>query len=190
MAEAVSHDSILTQPRNWEMLDADREPVKPFSTYVSQERTCSLSRSEFFCFPKLPAERQNGIVSCCDGPTLYQLMQVFSNIREEDKRLFWSKGDAWYRIDGRWPMRGGWPGDIDLNLGFLMNNQQVEVRIHNSETLRDRRLRRVHGEADQPTEELARGFWQNFRSRFPRATRMVLTACYLEDLPIDLAILV
>jgi hypothetical protein len=87
-------------------------------------------------------------------------------------------------------MRGGWPGDIDLDLGFLLDVQQVEVRIRNSETLQDRRLGRVHGEADQPIEELARGFLQTLRSPFPRATRMVLSACYLEDTPINLAILV
>jgi hypothetical protein len=87
-------------------------------------------------------------------------------------------------------MCGGWPGDIDLDLGFLLNVQQVEVRIRNSETLRDCRLGRVHGEADQPIEELARGLLQTLRSWFPRATRMVLSASYLKDLPIDLAVLV
>jgi hypothetical protein len=92
------HYSILTQTQNWGMLDADLEPVKPFPTY--QERTSSLPRSEFLCLPKLPVELQIGILSCCDAPALYQSMQVSSNIREKDKRLFWSKGDAWYRVDG------------------------------------------------------------------------------------------
>jgi hypothetical protein len=174
--------SPWTRPLNWKLhTTIHGEPQIPFSHYIQLEPTQS-SCPALPRFRTLPAELQLHILSFCDSPTLFQLMQVSSVIRVEAKKLFWSYPDAWYWVEGNWLLAGGFSGCAHHAIDFLAHVEQVEVDFRDMDDLRrdwDAENRRGYPGAPIPpsqgVEDQIRDFWQALQHRFPRVTNVVVS---------------
>ena len=176
---------------NWE-----GEPRIPFAIYVKPKSIHSKPHSACANFPQfrlLPVELQRHVIYFCDGPTLFQLMQI-PVTRHEAKKLFWSDSRTWYCVDGLWLRRGGYTGGTDYDLRFLTYAEHVNICYDSLEPQRwiaarhleemvrkglrytdDQYLTESTDEVQRGMEDAIRQFWQSLRDLCPRLTHTLIS---------------
>ncbi|KAI8930526.1 hypothetical protein NX059_012128 [Plenodomus lindquistii] len=163
----------------------DGETCTPFHLYVRPRAVHQLAR-DFPQFSRLPAELQIAIFRHCDSAVLFQLMRVSSKTRREAEKLFWSRHDAWVKIDGTWLLAGGFSGHTYDAIDFLARVRQVEVDFDGSGPLSHNAwVDGVQQYAKRPPDHIRdqqiHRFWQVLQWRFPCADNVILSGISGED---------
>jgi hypothetical protein len=143
----------------------------PFCSYV---KLCAVANRQAFSFPQfttLPAELQIHILAFCSASTLFQVMRVSSTLRVEASKLFWTISSAFFLIEARWLLDGGYPGYTSWDVPFLHHVQKVEI-----EYLRE--TRHIICPQDDGIVSVQwtriKTFWESFMQRFPNAKQVVI----------------
>ncbi|KAF2868030.1 hypothetical protein BDV95DRAFT_501759 [Massariosphaeria phaeospora] len=181
MTSAINATGPWTTPLNWGLeLGYYDEPHIRFSNYVRDEPRCPwITLSDFPQFPTLPVELQFNVISLCEIPTLFQLMQVSRAIRAEAKKYFWSDPDAWNCVRASLLVNGGLPGHTFHEMDYLVHVQHLEIEFDDcvQDDLCDSQAL-LGSQTDpwlEPSVELRKrisSFWQTVQRTFPRLTRI------------------
>jgi hypothetical protein len=176
---AAIQQAPWTKPLDWNLrVNLTGEPQISFARSVQLDMQLSVDVS-FSLFAELPIELQLLIISFCDRPTLYALMQVSSTLRSEAKKLFWSYPDAWYLVEGRWLLAGGYQGETHHALDFMTRVTHVEIHFayvnglsvsHNGVY----RNATVDG-VSWALEDRVQVLWQSLIARFPKVTHVIVS---------------
>ncbi|KAH6875637.1 hypothetical protein BKA58DRAFT_380191 [Alternaria rosae] len=185
MSRVVPQGPWITK-LDWDLYAThDGEIHVPFRHHV-QPRDMHQPTKNFRRFLQLPTELQIAIFSHCDSAVLFQLMHVSSRTRKEAKKLFWSCPDAWFQIDGRWLLAGGFSGHTYNDLDFLACARQIEVDFNGCGPLthnawEDGIQQYAKRPPDHIRDQQIYRFWQTLQWRFPCATDVVLSGLSGED---------
>jgi hypothetical protein len=167
------------KPLDWDLrVNLTGEPQISFARSVQLDSPLSVDVS-LSLFAELPFELQLLIISFCDRPTLYALMQVSSALRAEAKKLFWSYPDAWYLVEGRWLLAGGHQGETHHALDFLAHVTHVEIHVAYIDWLSVSlngfyRNATVDG-VSWALEDRVQVLWQLLLARFPKVTHVIVS---------------
>jgi hypothetical protein len=150
------------------------EEQVPFHAYVRCRPTpTGISRyvSSFPQFSTLPAELQNHVISFCSAKTLFQIMQVSSNLRIEASKLFWSSPTAYFLLRADWLIDGAYPAYAYCDLSFLPYVQNVLVDY--DEGMEETICSMGNGTMIVRRDRIA-AFWNSVMKRCPSVKRVVV----------------
>ncbi|KAF2014164.1 hypothetical protein BU24DRAFT_423200 [Aaosphaeria arxii CBS 175.79] len=163
----------------------DGEERIPFHSYITYEDAPPYTSSQAALlsrFTQLPTELQLRVLDFCSAPTLYRMMHI-SMLRNEAAKRFWSQPDTYYLVHARWLFSGGHAGYTCYDLSFMAYVQNVEIEY---DPFCDNRIARVRGDDDYGVDyDKVRPFWRAFRTRFPRAKRVVFNKNWESWTPYD-----
>lgn len=147
----------------------------PFHAYVHSRSidTMPLQQldSDIWILNRLAPELRLHVLAMCLPDTLFRLMQVSSTLRKDASDLFWAKQNAYFTVEARWLLTGGYPGDTYIDVPFLVNVRKVEVGFQP-----------VDGDSIcLPSDEAVKiqytfisEFWGTLQTRFPHLEEVVI----------------
>ncbi|KAF2828309.1 hypothetical protein CC86DRAFT_454155 [Ophiobolus disseminans] len=169
------------KPLDWDIQVTELgEPRISFAHSVKREQPSSQHGS-VLPLDMLPTELQLHILWSCDRPTLWALMRVSSAMRTEAKKLFWSYPDTWYHVDGEWLLTGGYTGQTHCDTDSMALVEQLAIDLESCSTLLFDFERQYWAAGRSPRmpastlEDRIHDWWQTVQSRFPRATRIIVS---------------
>jgi hypothetical protein len=169
-----AHPPWTTAPRRNLYMNLDGEEQTPFSLYVQPSSSVVESLCEatlFLHFNALPEELQLRVLTFCSASTLFQLMRVSSGLRLEASKLFWAYPDAYFLIEARWLLDGGYPGYTHSDLAFLANVENVQIDYGMGA---QKRICPLRDEIVEVQQDRITDFWKIFTTRCPKAKRVIV----------------
>lgn len=180
-----------TTPLDWSLhITFNGEERIPFHIYVQCGSVQPYSSSQISSFPgfqRLPTELQLRILALCTAPSLIQTMRI-PMLRVECEKLFRADPNTYYLIEAHWLFKGGRLGHTSYDLSFMHYAQNIEIEY---DVCSDDTIGPIRDDVLEIDHEKAQEFWKTFRSRFPRAKRVVVnqnwessSIRYLDDEPV------
>ncbi|KAF2844275.1 hypothetical protein T440DRAFT_27683 [Plenodomus tracheiphilus IPT5] len=155
------------------------EKRTPLSSYVQPSSSIIGSSSPTALFPYfnvLPDELQVHILTYCSSSTLFQLMKLSSALRTEASKLCWANTEAYFLVEARWLLDGGYPGYTHSDLAFLAQVQNVEVDYWQGT---DDRICPLHEDGTvEVQQDQIKNFWESLGRRCPMAKRVIVNQCW------------